>query len=451
MYNLKKTKMSTFRSVITKFVLIPLADRAMKTSIYASIKQIKRMRQSSTEKIEIWQNQQLQKLVHHAYNHTEYYKLLFDINHIKPEDIHTIEDLKKIPVLTKSDIRVHFNELIPANIKNIPHKKASTGGSTGDPMPYLLDNRSWSFSNANSIINWERTGYRYGEKYIALGSTSLFVDKKPSLKHRLYYSLKNKIGLNGVNMSDEVCKNYIELINREKIKYLYGYASAIYLLAKWTIENNAKVNIKSCFTTSEVLTPQYRKTILDAFQCKIVDCYGAHDGGITAFSHEEGFFEINYNSLVRLENSDTDGNGPALLTDLLNYAMPLINYKLGDELLIDKEQNEQYSYNGQIINKVMGRTSEVLQLGNGHVLTGPGFTILFKDIPAEYYCIEKTTKDSIICWIIKLPEFNSSHEKTIHQTLKKQAGEVIKIEIKYTDKPFLSKSGKRQYMIDSSQ
>ena len=239
--------MNKFKSLLIKSIVLPLADKAMKTSISASIKQIKRMRQFSNTEIETWQNLQLKKLVYHAYTHTEYYKSLFDKNHINPNDIQTINDLEKLPVLTKSDVRNNFKKLIPKNIKNIPHKKASTGGSTGDPMPYLLDHKSWSFSNANNINNWEKTDYRYGDKFIALGSTSLFVDKKPSLKHRLYYKLKNKVGLNGVNMSDEVCRDYIKLIKENKIRFIYGYASAIYLLAKWIIENNETTNIKSCF------------------------------------------------------------------------------------------------------------------------------------------------------------------------------------------------------------
>ncbi|MEA2107180.1 MAG: hypothetical protein U9P82_10785 [Bacteroidota bacterium] len=408
------------------------------------------MQKLSSEEIKRWQNKHLQQLIHHAYYQTEYYQTLFDNKNIKPDEIQTIHDLKRLPVLTKSDIRNNYQKLIPRNINQIPHKKASTGGSSGDSLSYLLDLRSWSFSNANYIINWEKTGYHYGEKHIALGSTSLFVDKKSSLKHRLFYNLKNKIGLNGINMSTEVCKKYMEFIKKKNIRFLYGYASAIYLLAKWVIENNEKVTIQSCFTTSEVLTNRYRKTIFEAFQCKIVDCYGARDGGITAFAHKENFFEVGYNSLVRIENPDQNGAGTALLTDLLNYAMPLINYQLGDELLIDKKQNKEYNYNGQIINKVIGRTSDILELNNGNILTGPGFSILFKDIPVEYYCIEKTAMDSLTCWIIKLPEFNPSHEKTIFQTLKKQAGENIPIKIKYTDKPFLSKSGKRKYMVDNS-
>ena len=441
--------MYSIKSYLIKSIVLPLGDKAMKTSISASIKQIKRMRQFSNTEIETWQNQQLNKLVYHAYTHTEYYKSLFDKNGIKPEDIQTIHDLDKIPVLTKTDIRNNFQELIADNIKNIPHKKASTGGSTGDPLIYLHDNDSWSFVNANNIFNWEKTGYRYGNKFLALGSTSLYVNTKPSLKHKIYYQLKNKIAISGINMSDEVCEKYCELIKKENIKYIYGYASSIYLLAKYVFVNNINLPIKVCFSTSEVLKDIYRETIQKAFKCKIIDCYGANDGGITAFSHTKGFYEVGYNCIVRIKDPNENGEGTILLTDLFNYAMPFINYEIGDVIQIDLSINKQYNYNGQIINKILGRTSDIIILGNGHTLTGPGFTILFKDIPVDYYCIEKVDKNSIICWIIKLPSFNEKHEKLIYETLRKQCGEEISIIIKETQKPFLSPSGKALYFLNN--
>jgi len=323
--------------------------------------------------------------------------------------------------------------------------KSATGGSTGDPMIYLQDNSSWSVCNANNIIHWERTGYRYGDKFIALGSTSLFINKQASFKHIIYYKLKNKIALSGINMSDEVCNDYCELIRERKINYIYGYASSIYLLAKYVLNNNINLNIKSCFPTSEVLKDVYRETIKNAFNCNIIDCYGANDGGITAFSHAEGFYEVGYNCIVRIEDPDEDGKGAALLTDLFNYAMPFINYEIGDIIQINPSVNKEYKYNGQIINQILGRTSELIKLGNGRILTGPGFTILFKDIPVDYYCIEKVNDYSIICWLIKLPLFNEEHEKLIYETLRKQCGKEITILIKETDKPFLSPSGKALY------
>lgn len=442
--------MSKLHSNLIKTIVLPIADMAMKTNLASSYKLISRMQSYSSEEITNWQNKQLKFLIEQAYNHSKYYNRLLNNSGVLPDDINSIEDLVKLPALTKETIRDHFDEIIPDNIKLFPYKKSATGGSTGDPLKYLLDNRSWSMTNANSIINWEKVGYKYGDKFIALGSTSLHVSKSTSLKHKIYYKIKNKIGLNGINMSDEVCEDYINFIKREKIYFIYGYASAIYLLAKYALENNKDVKIQACFPTSEVLTDHFRKTIHEAFYCEILDCYGANDGGVTAFAKEKGFFEVGYNCLVRIENPDQHGVGPALLTVLSNYAMPMINYKLGDNIRIDDLRNKDYPYNGQVINEVLGRTSDILYLENGRILTGPGFTVLFKDIPVDYYCIEKDSTNSLICWMIKLPEYNDNHEKLVLQTLNKQAGDDITIGFRYIEEPFLSESGKRKYFIDDN-
>jgi phenylacetate-CoA ligase len=421
----------------------------MQTSIASSYKKIKQMQHYSRDEIHAWQEKRLKSLIDNAYSHSKYYYTLFKQTGLHPDDIKTTADLEKIPVLTKKIIRENFDDIISDNIDAIPHKKSATGGSTGDPTKYWLDHRSWSMSNANSIVNWEKVGYHYGDAYIALGSTSLFVDKKPSLKHQIYYKIKNKTGLNGINMSDDVCQEYIALIRKRKINFIYGYASSIYLLAKYASDNNQNLSIKACFPTSEILTDRFRKTIQDAFKCKILNCYGAHDGGITAFSHEREFFEVGYNSVVSIENPDTNGTGPALVTDLSNYAMPLINYKLGDEIRIDNSKNKNYPYNGQVINDVLGRTSDIIQLENGRTLTGPGFTILFKDLPVEHYSVVKNGANSIKCSVVKLSDFDQSHEDIIKSTFMKQMGENTNFKLEYTNEIPLSKSGKREYFKKS--
>jgi len=286
---------------------------------------------------------------------------------------------------------------------------------------------------------------------LALGSSSLYVEHKSSIKHIIYYKLKGKIAVNGINMSDDTCNSYINLIKKKHIHFLYGYASSLYLLAKFVIKNNIYLEIKCCFPTSEVLTDKYRNTIQEAFHCDIMDCYGANDGGVSAFSYMPGFYEVGYNCIVRLKDLGEDNSGDALLTDLFNTATPLINYQVGDKIIIDNELNKSYKYNGQIINKILGRTSDIITLGNGRVLTGPGFTILFKDIPVEYYCIEKINDYELICWLIKLDDYNSYYDDLIMNTLRKQAGPNIKINIKETTTPFISQSGKRKYFIDSTK
>jgi len=432
--------------ILKRFVL-PLADIAMKTRINYFYNLIKDMNNWSKNQIDEWQNEKLRNIISHAYNNTNYYNSLFNSIGISPEDIKKKEDLKIIPPLTKKLIRENYPDLISRNIQKIKFMDTATGGSTGDPLWFLLDFQSWSYLTANTIFYWEKTGYRFGEKYIALGSTSLFVNKRTSLRHSIYYKLKNKIGLCGINMSDKECASYVNLIKKQRIKYIYGYASSIYLFAKYIIKTNIRLNIDTCFPTSEILTDNYRKTIERAFNCRVLDGYGANDGGAAAVEVHQGFYEVSYNSIVTLSDVDCHNIGEVMLTDLLNYAMPFINYKLGDEVQIDKKKNLNYSYNGQIINKIYGRTSDVIRLENGHILTGPGFTILFKDFPVEAYSIEKIGPNSLLCNIKKLSNYTKKDENLIISTIKKHAGEDCLIYIKYVTRFKLTNSGKRSYFM----
>ena len=430
--------------LILKKLIMPFADKIMKTKVIYFYHEIKKMQKLTKSEIKNRQNCQLKKLILHAYNNTEYYNTLFKKNNLNPSDINSIEDLNKIPILTKKIIRNNFKKLIPNNLNEFSHKKSSTGGSSGDPLKFLIDFDSWSYIVANTIIYWEKTGYNYGDRHLAIGSTSLFADDKESLKHKLYYRMKNKIGVNGVNMSHEVIESYIDLIRNKKIEYLYGYASGIFLLAKYVIENNYKINIKAVFTTSEILTDLYRATIIKAFNCNIMDEYGAHDGGIIAFETSCSQYEVGYNSLLRMKNCKNN-IGDVILTNLQSYSMPFINYELGDKAEIDDEKNKGNSFNGQIINKVYGRESNVIFLENGNILTGPGFTILFKDLDVEAYQISKIDTNSIFLEIKKLSSFTKAQEDIILDTFRKQAGKDIKINIKYVDKFKILNSGKRKY------
>lgn len=437
-------------SILLKKIVLPIADFAMKTSISSSRRTIKKLRKLSKDQLISWQEDRLRKLIHHAYTKTTYYSTLLNELNIKPDEIRTITDLEKIPVLTKEIIRKNYNNLRAVNIEDIPHQETSTGGSSGDPLRYLLDNNSWSFTVANTIINWEKTKYKYGNKFVALGSSSLLVDNKTSFKHKIYYILKNKVSLNGINMSDSVCKEYTDIIRCNNIKYIYGYATSIYLLAKYCKSHGVNIKINCCFTTSEMLTVIYRETIKDAFSCEIMDCYGANDGGITAFSLKSGVYEVGYNCVFNLQDATNEGASEIVITDLFNYAMPIINYKLGDIIEINKNQNTDYTYNGQLFNKIVGRSSEILQLENGSILTGPGFTILFKDMPVEYYLIEKIACDSIKCSVKRLPEFSEKHSEIIYTTFRKHIGPNSKFSLVYIDQINYLKNGKKEYFRDST-
>jgi len=87
----------------------------------------------SADEIAKYQNAELKKIIHHAYNTTRYYQKLFDEHGLKPEDIESRDDLHKVPVLTKALIRENFDGLISSDFKKDELVHGHTSGTTGAP------------------------------------------------------------------------------------------------------------------------------------------------------------------------------------------------------------------------------------------------------------------------------------------------------------------------------
>lgn len=442
--------MGSFKETIILGGVLPVVDTFFHTNITRWYKTINNMQKWSPDQIKEWQLSKLHQLIDNAYNYSVYYRELFDTNHIKPSDILTFSDLEKIPPLTKEIIRERFNDILLSNKDRYYYKPSATGGSTGDPTKYIKDNESWGFDNAFNTIMWKQVGYHYGDRFLALGSSSIFPTNKCSVLHTLFYRMKGKYPFNAMNLSEEVLMNCVKTIQKRNIHFIYGYASAIYLLAKYVKRKNLgeQLSIKACFPTSEILTNTYRATIEDAFGCVVLDSYGANDGGIVAHSTGSGY-KVGYNCIVQIEQSqsqDRKNTGVALLTDVTNMVFPFIRYRLGDELELGDGYNT--FYNGQVLKKVIGRTSDIIELENGRNLTGPGFTILFKDLHVIGYRIFKSAPMQITVEIVKGHGYDQDEEKLIVDTMHKHAGNDCNIIIKYSDSIANRKNGKNLFFLN---
>lgn len=425
--------------------ILPIADILFCTNISKWYRRIKKMSSWSPSEIKEWQLEGMQNLIQHAYDNTVYYHELFDSLGLKPNDIKTFEDLEKIPPLTKEIIRERFDDILVKNHTDFKYKKSSTGGSTGDPTRYIKDNDSWGFDNAFNIVGWQQTGYRYGDNFLALGSSSIFPTNKKSCLHEYYYRLKGKMPFNAMNLSDEVLERCVDFIVKNNIHYVYGYASSIFLLAKFVERKNLQSNldIKACFPTSEILTDVYRETIERVFNCVVLDSYGANDGGIVAHNLKGGF-KVGYNCITQILEG---GNfGTALLTDVTNLVFPFIRYQLGDKLELGEGYND--FYNGQVLKRVLGRTSDIIELENGRNLTGPGFTILFKDLNVKGYRIFKSNTMEMTIEIVKADNYTADEEQLVIDTMHKHAGNDCNIIIKYYDDLEFRKNGKSLFFMN---
>ena len=424
--------------------VFPIADMVMGTCAMKWYRQIERMNTWSKTEVLDWQTVQMCRLVEHAYYHTRYYREVMDDLGIKPKDIKSMDDLKVFPILTRENIKERYDDLISDNIKKYPHRKSSTGGSTGQPMQYICDENTWGFVTAMKIYSWKQTGYRYGDMFVSLGSSSLFPVNKKSIVHEIYFRLKNTIPLNGMNMDDEICAKYMDIIRKHNVRFIYGYATAIYLLARFCQENQINWHFNAAFATAEKLTPHYRQIISETWGAQVMDCYGSKDGGITAYEIEPGKYHVGYGAW--LEASDTEPS-ELYATNLIDYAFPTIRYANRDEVMMWNDSVDS-KYNGQLLREVVGRTSDVLSFENGHKLTTSGFNSLFRGFNVEAFRIRKSGDLTVLVQIQKRENYSQEEHELLYSTIKKYVGEEVSVDIEYVDGFEPLKNGKRSFFIN---
>lgn len=437
--------MSNWNEIIRLNLIYPLAEKIKHTNSMVWYKRIQKMNTWSREEIKAWQEAQLQRVVKQAYEHTVYWKRVFDERGLKPSDIRTAVDIKKLPILTKKEIIAHYEEIVPDNVSEFRHRVERTGGTTGEPMQYLVDEDIWGYVTADKIVAWRATGYRFGDAFMALGSASLFQQKAP-LARRILDGIRNERAYNSLNMDGELCRKYIEILEKQKIHYVYGYASSIYLLAKYALDHKIDMShMRGAFTTSENLTDVYRETIEKAFGCRVMDCYGCRDAAITAYEVTPGNHHVGYSAILELVDEFEPGKGTLLSTNLLSMAFPLLRYDYGD---VGELDNDCSAYNGQVVHRIYGRTSDVLRLDNGHVLTSPGFTILMRDFAVKAYDIQKLSGSSVRMQVQVADGWDKAQEAKLTKEMKRLIGEGCKFELEYVEGFEVLKNGKRRYFMN---
>lgn len=440
--------MANLSEILRLRVILPLAERVIGACSYKWLQQIERMQSWSREEIIAWQNERLQALVKHAYEHTTYYKELFDSLGLKPSDIQCAEDLKKLPIITKEIAIANYDKIVPDNILSIPHRKRKTGGTTGEPMHYLMDENNWGYTSAAKLHAWRTTSYQYGDKFVAMGSASLFA-KKPSLPRRIYDKIRNEYPLNTVNLTDELCEQYVAFIQKNKIRFIYGYAASIYIFTSYVAKHHIDLKqVEAVFTTSENLTDSYRELIEQTYDCHVMDCYGANDAGVTAYEITRHNYHVGYNALCEIINPIEENTGSLLTTNLVNYTFPLLRYQFGDEveLLPSIDENE---YNGQVIRRVLGRTSDVMRLENGHNMTATGFSMIMKEFDVVAFCFNKTGVNEVTLTVQPIADkYTLEQEKEIRKTIHLYIGDDATLNIVYVDHFEPLENGKRRYFMN---
>lgn len=414
----------------------------------------------SEEDLRFFQNTHLNRLIFYSYENVPYYRSLFDQINLISNEKSLVSNFNKIPILNKEIIRKNSDKIISTDYENRNWYYNSSGGSTGEPIQLIQDAVYTKWRNAINEYYYKRI-LKFDEnrekKIVLWGSERDFYQNDIGIKAKINNWLTNTVFLNTFRMKEEDMDNYLKIINSYNPYFIKGYAGALYELCKYA--ERKKIEIKSpniVLSAAENLKDEMREEIESIFGTKVYNFYGSREVSSIAGECEEGKMHIfsfyNYLEILNDNNQPVKRNeeGNVVLTNLFNYSMPLIRYKIGDMAILDNEKCK-CGNPLPILKKITGRITDNFRLRDGTVIPGEYFihfigVVYNKGFIKQFQVIQLDYDKIKILTVLK--DKKNDYQKffnSIETKIKVVCGKDCKIIWEFVDDIPKTKSGKYIY------
>jgi phenylacetate-CoA ligase len=420
--------------------------------------ELKRSQWLSQLQIKELTNIKLRKLIHHAYHHVAYYREKFDELGITPSDIQSVDDLQKIPFLTKNDVRenLYFN-MLSDNHDNEKILRITTSGSTGEPFVCYADKHQLELRWAATQRSMEWTGYRFGDRQARLWHQTIAMSRSQIIRERIDAWFNRRMFIPVFEMSDRNIENTFRKLRSFKPILIDGYAEVFNFLAYY-IKNHKIIPVKpkGIVSSAQMLPEPSRRIIEGAFECGVFDKFGSREFSGIAYECEahDGHHIVSECYVVEiLKNGKPVAPGEmgeVVITDLNNYCLPFIRYRLGD-LAVAMDNTIQCRCGRGLprIGNIEGRVQAIIIGSNGEYIPSAFFGHFFKDYDylMRQYQVIQDEPGKILLKIVKGPRFAEEPFAEILKILHRTLGEETEIKVEFVDKVAMVRTGKQHGSI----
>ncbi|WP_150913208.1 phenylacetate--CoA ligase family protein [Marinobacter halotolerans] len=321
---------------LSRYVFYPLWDLKDRSKRLDHWRALEKQQWWSPKAVSELQWARLRALVAHAGKHSPFYRDLFARIEFDGENLFSTQAFQQLPVTTKADIRNGTDRFISETHQKDRLVIAKTGGSTGVSLNLYFDEECQEKRNAAQLMADRWAGWELGMKKAAVwGNPPVPATIKQKLRHHL---LDRTIYLDTMDLNDQSMGDFVELWRKEKPRAVFGHAHSIYLFARYLLDNDIRtLRPDGIVATSMMLLDHERTAIEKAFDCAVTNRYGCEEVGLIACECEQHYgMHLNLpHAYVEFLDENNDPVKPGepgkiVVTDLNNYAMPLIRYRVED-------------------------------------------------------------------------------------------------------------------------
>ena len=325
-----------------------------------------------------WQLDKLNALIAHARTTTDYYRGL------PTSPLQSLDDIRDLPILNKDALRQHRNQMSsPTGSRGAVSK--TTGGSTGAPVTLFKSRRAMAVELAATWRGMSWAGVHPGDKQARFWGVPHSLSGR--IKARLTDTATNRFRCSAFAFTASDLRRFHEALLKRRPVYCYGYVSMLRALSDYITSNDLTrpSSLVAVITTAEPLTSPDRRNLESALNAPVFNEYGCGELGTIAHECEQHNLHENQDThfLEVLDDQGRPANdgdlGHIVLTDLFNYATPLIRYHIADSASSSAVPCD-CGRTLRVITELAGREYDMLINKDGDRFHGEFFLYIFEEL-----------------------------------------------------------------------
>lgn len=337
------------------------------------------------ERLREQQWQRLRALVAHAWDTAPFWRERLQAAALSPGELRTWADWRRLAPLEKSDVQAHAAAMLSSRAPK--GLQASTSGSSGTPVTIDRGHLSWAHAHANIFRAWRWWGLDCGDRHAYFWGVPIdpAYRRIAERKDRFF----NRIRCSAFALDPASARASYDRLRADRTRFALGYPSALTHFADQVqaqgLDGRA-LGWKVVFTTAEMLRDVQRERIAEAFGCRVADGYGCAEIGVAGFEHPEGGMRVPVESVVVDYERTPEGGWTVLLTDLHNFRMPTLRYRVGDLVLPQADPGAEDYWplppgahcHLPMLGTLQGRAGDTLELPDGRRINANQPSYIFK-------------------------------------------------------------------------
>ena len=438
-------------------VLFPLHERLKGHLSVALRKELEASQWRNTTQIRAEQSERLQAFLIDVGRNVPYFRDLFARVGFRPGNVTSPAALEALPFLDKPTIRANVERLKSESARSLT--RYNTGGSSGEPLVFYMGPGRVSHDVA---AKWRATrwwGVDIGDTEVVLWGSPIELgrqDRIKALRDRLFRSHL----LPAFQMSDAQMDGYLDTIARLRPRMLFGYASALALLAAHAERRGRDMTgcgARVAFSTGETLYPAQREIVERVFGAPVANGYGSRDAGFIAHQCPAGSLHLSAEHVI-VELVDEAGRpvpmgqqGEIVVTHLATADFPFIRYRTGD-MAVASDEDCPCGRGLPVLRDVLGRSTDFVYTPSGNTMHALALIYEVRDKPGvSAFKFIQAEDMSLDLQIVAGPGYSAEVEASIRRGVLARIGEGGRLTIRRVDSIPPEKSGKYRYVVSRAQ